>query len=414
MSSKFMRIELGGPKQLSKFIMKGGVTMFYVGIDIAKSKHYASVMSSDGEILVEAFPFQNDIVGFQKLISKISNLDKKHLVFGLESTAHYGENLIEFLYNLQYNVAVINPIQTATLRKSNIRKTKNDKVDTYLIIKSLIVNNYRLITSRDINIIKLKGLCSSRQNLVTLRTRSKIQLATYVDQLFPELNSFFKAGLHINASYQLLKNYTTPNEIANLHLTTLSNLLKNASRGKYSKPQAIKLKELAKTSIGIKSNPILSIQIKHAISQIELFNSQIDEVENTISSIMNDLNSKIMTIPGIGYINGAMILACIGDFKRFSHPSKILAFAGLDPNVIQSGNFSARTTRMSKRGSGMLRYSLINASHNVVKNNKTFKQYYDLKVSQGKSHYNALGHVSYKLIRVIYTLLTKNVEFDLQ
>ena len=139
MSSKFMRIELGGPKQLSKFIMKGGVTMFYVGIDIAKNKHYASVMSSDGEILVEAFPFQNDIIGFQKLISKVSNLDKKHLVFGLESTAHYGENLIEFLYDLKYNVAVINPIQTAALRKSNIRKTKNDKVDTYLIIKSLMV-----------------------------------------------------------------------------------------------------------------------------------------------------------------------------------------------------------------------------------------------------------------------------------
>lgn len=109
-----------------------------------------------------------------------------------------------------------------------------------------------------------------------------------------------------------------------------------------------------------------------------------------------------------------MILSCIGDFKRFPHPCKILAFAGLDPNVIQSGNFTARTTRMSKRGSSMLRYALINASHNVVKNNYTFKQYYDLKRSQGKSHYNALGHVSYKLIRVIFTLLTKDVKFDLQ
>lgn len=279
--------------------MKGGVPMFYVGVDIAKSKHYASVMSSDGEVIVEAFPFQNDLTGFQKFLSKILKLDKKHLVIGLESTAHYGENLIEFLYDLDYSIAIINPIQTSVLRKSNIRKTKNDKVDTYLIIKSLIVNNYRVITKRDINIIKLKGLCSSRQNLVTLRTRSKIQLATYVDQLFPELNSFFKAGLHINASYQLLKNYTTPEEIENLHLTTLSNILKNASRGKYSKPQAITLKELAKTSIGIKSNPILSIQIKHAISQIELFTSQIEEVENITSSIMTALDSKIMTIPGI-------------------------------------------------------------------------------------------------------------------
>lgn len=388
--------------------------MFYVGVDIAKSKHYASIMSSDGEIICEPFPFSNDLIGFQKLISHISSLDKKHLVIGLESTAHYAENLIEFLFDLDFNVAVINPIQTATLRKSNIRKTKNDKVDTFLIIKSLIVNNYRLITKRDVNIIKLKGLCSSRQNLILLRTRSKIQLATYVDQLFPELNSFFKAGLHINASYQLLKIYTTPKEIANLHLTKLSNLLNKASRGKYSKPQAITLKELAKTSVGVKTNPTLSIQIRHSISQIELFSSQIEEIDSAITSIMINLNSKIMTIPGIGYINGAMILSCIGDIARFSKPSQILAYAGLDPTVIQSGNFTARSTKMSKRGSSMLRYALINASHNVVKNNHTFKDYYDLKVSQGKSHYNVLGHVSFKLIRVIYTLVTKDVSFDLQ
>lgn len=394
--------------------MKGGEFMYYVGIDIAKSKHYAAVMTSDGEIICDAFPFSNDLVGFQKLLSKLYNIDKEQLVVGLESTAHYAENLIEFLFDLGFNVAVINPIQTATLRKSNIRKTKNDKVDTFLIIKSLIVNNYRLLTTRDVNIIKLKGLCKSRQNLILLRTRSKIQLTTYIDQLFPEFNHFFKSGIHTNGSYQLLKNYTTPKEIANLNLTKLSNILRIASRGKYSKPHAISLKELAKTSVGIKTNPALSIQVKHAISQIELFDSQIKEIDNQILSTITSINTKIMTIPGIGYINGAMILSCIGDFKRFKHPSQILAYAGLDPSVIQSGNFTARSTKMSKRGSSMLRYALINASHNVVKNNLTFKTYYDLKVAQGKSHYNALGHVSFKLIRVIYTLLTKDVCFDLQ
>lgn len=388
--------------------------MYYVGIDIAKNKHYASIMTSDGEIICDAFPFSNDLVGFQKLLSRLNNIDKELLVIGLESTAHYGENLIEFLFDLNFNIAVINPIQTATLRKANIRKTKNDKVDTFLIIKSLIVNNYRLLTNRDLNIIKLKGLCSSRQNLILLRTRSKIQLDTYIDQLFPEFNTFFKSGIHTNSSYQLLKNYATPKEIANLNLTKLSNILKTASKGKYSKPQALSLKQLAKTSVGIKSNPTLSIQIKHAISQIELLNSQIEEITNQIIDVMTSINSKIMTIPGIGYINGAMILSCIGDIKRFNHPSQILAYAGLDPCVIQSGKFEANATRMSKRGSSMLRYALINASHNVVKNNITFKTYYDLKVAQGKPHYNALGHVSFKLIRVIYTLLTKNINFDLQ
>ena len=103
--------------------------MFYVGIDIAKNTHWASIMSSDGEIV----------------------LDKTKILIGLESTAHYGENIISYLFNLNYKIGLINPIQTANLRKSNIRRTKNDKVDTYIIIKALTLGNYSLITSRDIN-----------------------------------------------------------------------------------------------------------------------------------------------------------------------------------------------------------------------------------------------------------------------
>ena len=354
----------------------------------------------------------NNALGFRKFLSQIDSFDKETLLIGLESTAHYGENIISFLFDLGFKVVIINPIQTANLRRANIRKTKTDKVDTFLIIKALSLQNYILVQKREINILNLKGLCRSRQNLILLRTRTKIQLATYVDQLFPELNQFFKAGLHIKVSYELLKVHSRPEDIARLHLTYLSNLLTKASRGKYKKEAAVRLKELARNSVGVQS-PTLSIQIRQAIAQVDLFNAQLDEIESAIIAIMIDLDSSIMTIPGIGFINGAMILASIGDVSKFSHPCKLLAFAGLDPTVIQSGNFTARSTRMSKRGSSMFRYALINASHNVVRNNATFKKYYDLKVSQGKSHYNALGHCSYKLLRVIYTLLTRNIAFDL-
>jgi len=386
--------------------------MFFVGIDIAKNKHFASVMSSDGELLAEPFPFSNDITGFNFFLSKISSLEKQKVLIGLESTAHYGENIISFLFNLDYKIGFINPIQTASLRNSNIRKTKNDKVDTLLIIKALTLGNYNLVQKRDVNILKLKSLCLSRRNLVTLRSRSKIQLATYVDQLFPELNSFFRSGLHINVSYQLLTLYSSPNEIKDLHLTYLSNLLSKASRGKYSKNDAIRLKDLAVNSVGI-DNPTLSVQIKHAIKQIELFSKQINEVESLCKTIVDELKSPIMTIPGMSYIQASVILAVIGDISRFEHPSQILAYAGLDPSVIQSGNFNARSTRMSKRGSSMLRYALVYAAHNVTLHNYTFKKYYDLKVSQGKSHYCALGHVAHKLVRVIFYLLTKDVSFNL-
>ena len=386
--------------------------MFYVGIDIAKNTHWASIMSSDGVIIADPFSFSNDSAGFQILLSKLEFLNKEKILIGLESTAHYGENLISFLFYLDFKIGIINPIQTANLRRSNIRKTKNDKVDTFIIIKALTLGNYAPVTSRDINNLKLKGLCRSRRNLVTLRSRAKIQLVSFVDQIFPELSSFFKGNLHLNVSYQLLKDYSSPSEIANLNLTKLSNILKINSHGKYKKEDAIKLRELAKNSVGI-SNPSLSLQIKHAILQIELFDSQIQEVEKLYKEIVDELDTTITSIPGMSYNQAAVILGCIGDINRFNSSSQLLAYAGLDPSVIQSGNFSARSTRMSKRGSGMLRYALIYSAHNVAKNNVTFKNYYDLKRSQGKSHYCALGHVAHKLVRTIFKMLKDNVSFNL-
>ena len=129
---------------------------------------------------------------------------------------------------------------------------------------------------------------------------------------------------------------------------------------------------------------------------------------------MLEMDSVILTIPGIGFLNGAMILGEIGDISRFSNPSKLLAYAGLDPTVNQSGQFNAKTTRMSKRGSTLLRYALINGAWNVSLNNKTFNDYFMLKKSQGKNHYAALGHVAHKLVRVIFKMLKDNVAFNLE
>ena len=386
--------------------------MIYVGIDIAKNTHWASAMDSDGEILLEPFSFQNNNEGFQKFISKLSSFDKQKMLIGLESTAHYGENIISYLFNLDYKIGIINPIQTSNLRKSNIRKTKNDKVDTFIIIKSLSLNNYNLVTTRDINNIKLKGLSRSRHNLIVMRSRSKIQLASFIDQLFPELNKFFKGNLHLNVSYQLLKEYSSPKQISSLHLTKLSNILHDNSHGRYNKQDAIRLRELAKNSVGI-DNPTLSLQIKQAILQIELYTKQIEEVEKLSKQILDEMESKLLTIPGMSYNQATVIHGFIGDISRFNKSCQLLAYAGLDPSVYQSGNFEARSTRMSKRGNSLLRYNLVYAAHNLVLHNRTFKEYYDLKRSQGKTHYCALGHCAHKLVRIIFKMLKSNVKFNL-
>lgn len=389
--------------------------MIYVGIDIAKLNHFASAISSDGEILLEPFQFSNDSDGFQLLVSNLEALalQDDSLIVGLESTAHYGDNLIRYLVASYFKVCVLNPITTSSMRKNNIRKTKTDKVDTFIIAKTLMMQeSYRFITFYDLDLMDLKQLGRFRHKTIKQRTRLKIQLTSYADQVFPELQYFFKSGLHQKAVYALLKEAPTPRDISSMHMTHLSHLLVTASHGHFKKEQAKELRVLAQKSVGA-SDSALSIQITHTIAQIELLDSQLERVEAEMTEIMKFNDSVIMTIPGIGYINGGMILGEIGDIHRFSNPSKLLAFAGLDPSVYQSGNFQAKRTRMSKRGSRVLRYALMNAAHNVVKNNATFKSYYDTKMAEGRTHYNALGHCAGKLVRVIWKILTDQVEFNL-
>ena len=395
--------------------MKGRYNlMIYIGIDIAKLNHFAAAISSDGEILIEPFKFTNDYDGFYLLLSKLAPLDQNSIIIGLESTAHYGDNLVRFLISKDFKVCVLNPIQTSSMRKNNVRKTKTDKVDTFVIAKTLMMqDSLRFMTLDDLDYIELKELGRFRQKLVKQRTRLKIQLTSYVDQVFPELQYFFKSGLHQNSVYALLKEAPTPTAIASMHMTHLAHLLEVASHGHFGKEKARELRVLAQKSVGVNDSS-LSIQITHTIEQIELLDSQLFHTELEMANLVTCLHSVIMTIPGIGFINGGMILGEIGDIHHFSEPKKLLAFAGLDPSVHQSGNFQAQRTRMSKRGSRVLRYALINAAHNVVKNNATFKAYYDAKRAEGRTHYNALGHCAGKLVRVIWKMLTDEVEFNLE
>ena len=387
--------------------------MIYVGIDIAKINHYASIVDfSTGEVIEKPFLVTNNRQGFDLLYSKIKNFDKDNILIGVESTAHYGNNLIFYFHEKQFKLGIINPIQTATLRKTRIRKIKNDKVDSMLICEALSLGYYNLLSDYDIKLLEIKSLCRFHKDLKDKASEAKIQLKTYVDQLFPELNSFFKNNLDIKTAHELLKLYQSPEDISKVNLTKLSNLLIKSSHGKYDKNRAIELKKLASNSVGI-NNYALSIQIKMTIELIELLESQIKDIEKQVSDFIKKSDNVITSIPGIGDMTAAIIISEIGDINRFNNAGQVLAFAGLDPSVKQSGTFNASSTRMSKRGSSLLRYALILAANNVQLNTKTFNDYYNTKRLQGKLHYNALGHCAGKLVRNIFYMLKRNVKFNL-
>lgn len=387
--------------------------MIYVGIDIAKTNHYASIVNySTGEVIESPFLVTNNKQGFDLLYSKIKDFNKDKILIGLESIAHYGNNLIFYFHEKQFKLGIINPIQTAALRKSRVRKVKNDKVDSMLICEALSLGYYNLLSNYYIELLEIKSLCRFRKELKDKSSNAKIQLKTYVDQLFPELNNFFKDNIDIKTVHELLKLYQSPLDISKINLTKLSNLLIKNSRGKYDKNRAIELKKLASNSVGINNNA-LCIQIKMTIKLIELLESQIKDIEKQVCDFIKKSDNVITSIPGIADMTAAIIISEIGDINRFSNPGQVLAFAGLDPSVKQSGTFNASSTRMSKRESSLLRYALILAANNVQLNTKTFNNYYNTKRLQGKLHYNALGHCAGKLVRTIFYMLKRNVTFNL-
>lgn len=386
--------------------------MIYVGIDIAKNTHFASAVNSDGEVLLKPFSFSNSNEGFILLLSKINEFPIDQCLIGMESTGHYSDNIVSFLYSKGFKIAIINPIQTDSLRNSNIRKTKNDKIDTFLISQCLLLGKYSLFKQNDFNMLKLKTLCRFRFDITHSKTRLKTQLTGCVDLIFPELHTFFNGNLHSKSARAILLKYTSPTSIAHTRISTLTKVLKTASRGYYSEDSAIQLKTIARNSIGI-DNTAMSIQIKYLINQIDLLDEQIATIDTNIKQIMDEINSPILTIPGISYTLGSMIISEIGDISRFSNPTKLLAYAGLDPSVKQSGCFCATNTKISKRGSKHLRYAITYASTVIIHNNETFYNYYTSKRAEGKAFRNAIGHVSNKLVRVIYKILTENIPFNL-
>ena len=382
--------------------------MIYVGIDVAKDKHDCFVMNSEGEVLFNSFVIQNNREGFDSLYEKICSVanDFTKVKVGLEATGHYSYNILGYLLDKGLPTYVINPLHTNLYRKSlSLRKTKTDKVDAHTIAAMLLSDvNLKSYSNTLYHNEELKSLTRYRFDKVKERAKLKTSVARLVNILFPELEKLVST-LHMASVYELLSQYPSAKQIASVHLTKLTNLLSTASKGRYGKERAEEIRIAAKNSIG-SDMPAKSLELKHTIKLIRELDAEIEEIEFHIEIIMDEINSPILTIPGISYRMGAMIIAEIGDFDNFNSPNKILAYAGLSPSTYQSGQLTSSCSHMEKRGSRYLRYALFNATKFVCNWDNTFAEYLAKKRSEGK-HYNvAISHACKKLVRVIYHLET--------
>ncbi len=384
--------------------------MFFVGIDVSSAKHDCCILDSSRKP-IRSFMILNNRKGFSGLSAVLTELAApEDIKIGLEATGIYGDNLANFLRRKGYNVCTINPLlckkhQSAT----TLRKTKNDRSDAKniaLIVASEDLQPDQLLSY---HIVELKSL--SRARFLTVKDRSSLKnkVKRLVTVLFPELLDAF-TDLFGASGMALMTRYPSAKALAACNLDTLTELLRTASRGRFGREKAEALRKLAKESIGTFSDSAV-FQLRLLLKRIELLNTQIEMYDDEIRRLMDQLDSPILSLPGIGYTLGAMILSEIGDIKRFSSPAKLLAFAGLEPSVYQSGKFNPASGKMVKRGSPFLRWALLQAATYAPAFSITFAAYYDKKRLEGKSPSVAHSHVAKKLVRVIFALLSKNASF---
>ncbi len=390
--------------------------MVYVGIDVAKDKHDCYIVNSDGEVLAEVFTISNDQDGFTLLFQRLQSVapDLSNVKVGLEATGHYSYNILGFLLDKGLTTYVINPLHTNLFRKStSLRRTKTDRVDARAIaammMSDVVLTSY---TATSYHNEELKSLTRYRFEKVQERARLKQSVARLVNILFPELEKLVPT-LHMQSVYALLAELPGAKQIASCHLTHLKALLNEASRGRYGRDHAIEIRDAARRSIGSVMK-MKSMELQHTIRLIRELDAEIEEIEAAIKEIMDEMAPPILTIPGISYRMGAMILAEIGDFSRFDSPDKLLAYAGLSPSTYESGKLKATGAyaHMEKRGSRYLRYALFNAAKYVCFWEPSFAAYLAKKRAEGK-HYNvAISHAAKKLVRLIFALQTSGKAFQ--
>ena len=387
--------------------------MYIIGIDIGKNHHEASIVSPEGKQIGRSLRFATTHKGADSLMSFIfKNIGNSPCVFGMEATGHYWYPIYSFLKAKGYTIYVINLIQSDSLRKMYIRQTKNDSIDSFLIAEVIRFGQFGTTSMADENILAMRQLCRYRDSVISSRTEIKLRIGTIMEQIFPEYEKQF-SSLWVSTSMGILEKYLTPENIENAPIDELFEIIKDKSHNKLTMKKAISIREAAADTFGIKiAQDAFSFQLKQLIDRMNFLDKQIEALDCQILEYYEKFDCYLHTIPGIGIIGAATILAEIGDISRFKNSSALVAFAGIDPTVRQSGEFNSTHNHMSKRGSPYLRHAIFLAATTCSFHNSPLNAYYKKKRDQGKHHLTATGAVARKLTTVIYAVLRDSKPYE--
>jgi transposase len=384
-----------------------------VGIDIAKHTHEACFMGQHGQQIGKSRRFRNTRAGLRALLDDLQQL-RSPATIGLEATGHYWLALHDQLVRAGHTVQVLNPLQTNAYRKMTVRKTKTDRKDAWLIADVVRIGRGRAAYVPDETILQLRELTRFRWGLVDQIGDAKRRALSILDRVFPEYEGLF-SNVFIKSSRALLQQATTAAEFAEADLEELTAVLKKTSRGRLGQVRAEAVQAAARDSLGLaKLGGVAAFELRSLLEHIAFLEHQVVNVEHEIEQLLTGTEQHLTDIKGIGPVLAASLLAEIGDVSRFPRLESLVAYAGIDPTVFSSGEFSATESHMSKRGSPHLRRALWLAAISASQSNPDLATYLQHRLDQGKPWGTAMGAVARKLLSRIYVVLKENRAYEVR
>jgi transposase len=387
--------------------------MIAVGIDVGKRMHEACFLGPDGREVTRPLRFANNVGGVALLLERLQTVEDNATI-ALEASGHYWLGLQRRLAQEGLAVQIINPLQTEGLRTAGVRKTKTDRRDAFVIADLVRIGRARPNYVPDDLILQLRELTRFRWGLVDQIGDAKRRILSVLDRVFPEFADQFSDPFGVSAR-QLLAGAVSAAEFAAVDLDELTALLERASRKRFGRDKALALQRSAAGSLGVASlGPVAHLEITGLLAQVGLLEDQVAEVDGAIAGLIEQIDQHLTTIPGVGPVLAATILAEIGEIDRFPRFRSLVAYAGIDPSVFESGQFQGTRQRLSKRGSPYLRRALYLATHSAHLHNPDLDAYLQQKVGQGRSYKEALVATSRKLLARIYVVLKEGRPFEIR
>jgi transposase len=387
--------------------------MYYVGVDIAKEKHYVCILDDTKELACKPFWIYSDILGLRELLKRLAelSLDMDDFIIGIESTGAFSENFYSYITDADYKVILLNSYQTAKYRDfSTLKKIKNDSIDAYVIAELLASAKYKASYISNEAYHDLKVLNRLKKSLDDKIKSIQREISTVVATVNPEIEKVFP-NIFTKTAIAIIKAYPTAIDISKATPEKLTKIFRHIKGNSFNLEKAKYLIELAKSSIYTgRALESRALMIKTNIKILELLNQEKDEVEKQILDLIdNQLDDdstnidNVKSIPGVAHKTVTAILGECGDLRRFESAKAFIGFLGLYPTLYQSGK-SSSTGKLAKRGIPIAKHALYMAAVSAVRHNNELHKLFRDKVSSGKSKKEALIIIAKKLASIIYSL----------